>query len=49
MNTFIDSFVAPMSLINALVIGVSLKKEGVEKNLEMLERIWEEYGIYSLK
>ncbi|GAB6108888.1 MurR/RpiR family transcriptional regulator [Fusibacter bizertensis] len=49
MNTFIDSFVAPMSLINALIIGISLKKEGVEKNLEKLERIWEEYGIYGLK
>ena len=49
MNTFIDSLVAPMSLINALIIGVSLKKEGVEKNFEKLERIWENYGIYSLK
>ena len=49
MNTFIDSFVAPMSLINALIIGVSMRKEGVEKNLERLERIWEEYGVYNIK
>lgn len=49
MNTFIDSFVAPMSLINAIIIGISLRKEGVEKNLEKLERIWEDYGIYGLK
>jgi hypothetical protein len=49
MNTFIDSFVAPMSLINALIIGLSLKKEGVEKNLEKLERIWGDYGVYGLK
>lgn len=49
MNTFIDSFVAPMSLINALIIGISLKKEGVEKNLERLERIWEDYGVYGTK
>lgn len=49
MNTFIDSFVAPMSLINAIIIGVSLRKEGVEKNLEKLEKIWEDYGVYGLK
>ena len=49
MNTFIDSFVAPMSLINAIIVGVSHNKEGVEKNLEKLEKIWDEYGIYGLK
>ena len=49
MNTFIDSFVAPMSLINALIIGVSIRKEGVEKNLEKLERIWDDYGVYNIK
>lgn len=49
MNTFIDSFVAPMSLINAIIVGVSHKKEGVEKNLEKLEKIWDEYGIYGIK
>ncbi len=49
MNTFIDSFVAPMSLINALIIGVSMRKEGVEKNLEKLERIWDDYGVYNIK
>lgn len=49
MNTFVDSFVAPMSLMNALIIGTSIKKEGVESNLERLERIWEDYGIYNNK
>jgi DNA-binding MurR/RpiR family transcriptional regulator len=49
MNTFVDSFVAPMSLMNALIIGTSIKKEGVESNLERLERIWDDYGIYNNK
>ncbi len=49
MNTFVDSFVAPMSLMNALIIGTSIKKEGVENNLERLERIWEDYGVYNNK
>ncbi|MBM7561542.1 MurR/RpiR family transcriptional regulator [Fusibacter tunisiensis] len=49
MNTFVDSLVAPMSLINALIIGTSMKKEGVEQNLAKLERIWENYGVYNNK
>lgn len=49
MNTFIDSFVAPMSLLNALIIGISMKKVGVEDNLERLEQIWDDYGVYSRK
>lgn len=49
MNTFVDSLVAPMSLMNALIIGTSMKKEGVEGNFEKLERIWEDYGVYNTK
>ena len=49
MDTFIDSFVAPMSLINALIVGLSIKKEGVEDSLDRLEHIWENYGVYNLK
>jgi len=49
MNTFIDSLVAPMSLLNAIITGVSIKKEGVEKNLEKLEKIWDKYGVYNIK
>ncbi|MGX8795484.1 MurR/RpiR family transcriptional regulator [Fusibacter sp. JL298sf-3] len=49
MDTFIDSFVAPMSLINALIVGISNKKEGVEDSLDKLEHIWEDYGVYEIK
>ena len=48
MNTFIDSLVAPMSLINALIISLSIEhKESVENNFEELENIWNEYNIYN--
>lgn len=47
MVGYIDSLVAPMSLMNALVAAVSLKKQGeVSKALTQLERIWERYDIY---
>ncbi|MGB3368098.1 MAG: MurR/RpiR family transcriptional regulator [Acidaminobacteraceae bacterium] len=47
MNTFIDSLVAPMSLINALIIAISVNhKEEVEKKFEYLEKIWNEFDIY---
>lgn len=50
MNTFIDSLVAPMSLINALIQSISIKeKERVESNFEKLEDIWNEYKIYNPK
>ncbi len=48
MNTFIDSLVAPMSLINALVIAISINyKEDVEKKFEYLEKIWNEFSVYN--
>lgn len=50
MNTFIDSLVAPMSLVNALIIAVSIReKENVEKTFSKLEKIWDEYKIYNPK
>lgn len=47
MVSFVDSLVAPMSLINALIvsIGMRLKNEATEY-FEELEHIWEEYNIY---
>ena len=50
MVSFVDSLVAPMSLINALIvsIGMRLKTEATE-SFEELEHIWEEYNIYDRK
>lgn len=46
MKTFVDSLTAPMSLVNALIVGVSLNVEKVENKLDKLENIWQNYGIY---
>ncbi len=48
--SFVDSLVAPMSLINALIIGVSMReKDRVTKVFGRLEDIWGEYQTYSDK
>lgn len=47
MVSFVDSLVAPMSLINALVVSVGRKNnEELSKTFEALEDIWEEYEVY---
>lgn len=50
MASFVDSLVAPLSLINALIIAVSLKaKDKVTDIFERLEEIWGQYNVYSNK
>lgn len=47
MASFADSLVAPMSLINALITAVGLKKRDyVSANFARLEEIWEKYEVY---
>lgn len=47
MASFVDSLVAPLSLINALIVAVGLKRRSeVYKTFAELERIWDEYDIY---
>jgi len=47
MNSFVDSLVAPMSIINALSVMIGLaKKEQLIQNFEIVEKIWEERDIY---
>lgn len=48
MNSFADSLVAPLSLINALIAALSISNaEKVRSSFEKLERIWDEYEVYS--
>jgi len=50
MNTFIDSLVAPMSLVNLLIIAISIREKGhIEDTFNRLEKIWNEYNIYNHK
>lgn len=45
--SFVDSLVAPLSVINALVAGLGMrKKDEVSKTFEKLEKIWDEYDVY---
>jgi len=47
MASFVDSLVAPLSLINALIVAVSMKRrDEVSRIFGELERIWEEYEVY---
>ena len=47
MASFSDSLVAPLSVINALVVAVSRKKQDeLTVRLHQLEQIWEEYNVY---
>ncbi|MCI5920399.1 MAG: MurR/RpiR family transcriptional regulator [Roseburia sp.] len=47
MASIVDSLVAPLSVINALIVALCMKKQSeVAKTLEMLEDIWDEYQVY---
>lgn len=47
MASFVDSLVAPLSLINALIVKIGIKKrEELSKNFTNLEDIWDRYGVY---
>lgn len=47
MASIVDSLVAPLSVINALIVALCMKKQGeVVKTLEELENIWDEYQVY---
>ena len=47
MASIVDSLVAPLSVINALIVALCMRKQGeVAKTLEMLEDIWDEYQVY---
>jgi DNA-binding MurR/RpiR family transcriptional regulator len=50
MASFVDSLVAPLSVINALIIAVGMReKEKISNTFTDLESIWEEYNVYSYK
>jgi DNA-binding MurR/RpiR family transcriptional regulator len=47
MVSIVDSLVAPLSVINALVVALCLRvPEQVKHNLEMLEQTWNNYQVY---
>ncbi|ENZ02053.1 MurR/RpiR family transcriptional regulator [Clostridium thermobutyricum] len=49
MASFVDSLVAPLSLVNALIIAVGMReKENISDIFVSLETIWQDYKIYQI-
>lgn len=47
MASFADSLVAPLSIINALLAAIGMKKKDeVAATLSHLEAVWDEYNVY---
>lgn len=48
MASIVDSLVAPLSLINALIVATVLaKKASVENTFQRLETYWDKYDVYA--
>ena len=47
MLSLVDSLVAPLSLVNALIVALATaREEALANTLDMLEKIWQENNIY---
>ena len=47
MASFVDSLVAPLSVINALIVALGMRKQAEISNIfNRLEAIWDEYEVY---
>ncbi|MHB1483142.1 MAG: MurR/RpiR family transcriptional regulator [Saccharofermentanales bacterium] len=47
MASFVDSLVAPLSLINALIVDIGMRNRiKIAETFGKLEKIWDEYGVY---
>lgn len=50
MASFVDSLVAPLSLINALLVAVGMReKDEISSTFDKLEKIWEKHNVYNNK
>jgi DNA-binding MurR/RpiR family transcriptional regulator len=50
MASFVDSLVAPLSVINALIVAVGMQeKDKISSTFSDLEDIWKEYQVYSFR
>jgi len=45
--SFVDSLTGPMSLVNAVIVALSLRNlEAIKERLQGLEKVWEEKSVY---
>ena len=50
MVSLVDSLVAPLSVVNALIVALAASREqAMEKTFDTLEKVWEEYHVYEKK
>lgn len=48
MASYMDSLVAPISIINAIIVEIARKREkSITKRFDTLEKIWDEYDVYT--
>ena len=48
MASFMDSLVAPLSIINAIVIEITSRREReITERFDALEKLWDEYEVYA--
>ena len=48
MASFMDSLVAPLSIINAIIIEItSRREEEITERFDALEKLWDEYEVYA--
>lgn len=49
MASFVDSLVAPLSLINALIVSVGIRKrDEITRTYAELEALWDDYEVYDV-
>ena len=47
MVSLVDSLVAPLSIVNALIVAVAARREKeLHRTFDALERIWDQYHVY---
>ena len=47
MVSLVDSLVAPLSVVNALIVAIAARREKeLAHTFDTLERIWDEYEVY---
>ena len=48
MASFMDSFVAPLSIINAIIVEITRRREKeITERFDKLEAVWDEYEVYA--
>jgi DNA-binding MurR/RpiR family transcriptional regulator len=47
MVSLVDSLVAPLSIVNALIVAIASKREKeLARTFSALEHIWDQYNVY---